>query len=128
MSSLDSYVSVGRSGLPVSPIPHGGMAFGGGAGWGTSVETSEAMLDAYLDAGGNSIDTANVYTEGHSDKVIGDFFVARPDAHERVVLGTKFFCNLIAGDPNAGGAGRRSPPSSSTTRSRSASWKPSSCR
>jgi aryl-alcohol dehydrogenase-like predicted oxidoreductase len=107
MTSLDSYITLGRSGLRVSPLTLGTMTFGEDWGWGASPETSEAILAEYLDRGGNVVDTANVYTNGHSEKIVGDFFAARPGLRDRVVLSTKFFGNLHPGDPNGGGAGRK---------------------
>jgi aryl-alcohol dehydrogenase-like predicted oxidoreductase len=107
MTSLDSYITLGRSGLRVSPLSLGTMTFGEDDGWGASPETSEAILAEYLDRGGNVVDTANIYTNGHSEKIIGDFFAARPGLRERVVLSTKFFASLYPGDPNGGGAGRK---------------------
>lgn len=106
---LDHYVSLGQSGLRVSPFALGAMTFGedpGGAG--CSVEESEKILATYLDLGGNFIDTANFYTNGHSEKILGDFFTSRPGRREHVVLASKFFANLFPGDPNGGGAGRSS--------------------
>jgi aryl-alcohol dehydrogenase-like predicted oxidoreductase len=106
---LDHYLTLGRSGLRVSPFALGAMTFGedpGGAG--CSVEESEKILATYLDRGGNFIDTANFYTNGHSEKILGDFFAARPGSREHVVLASKFFFNMFPGDPNGGGAGRRS--------------------
>jgi aryl-alcohol dehydrogenase-like predicted oxidoreductase len=107
MTTLDSYVTLGRSGLRVSPLSLGTMTFGEDGGWGATPETSEAILAEYLDHGGNVVDTANTYTNGHSEKIIGDFFAARPGLRERVVLSTKFFATLHPGDPNGGGAGRK---------------------
>jgi aryl-alcohol dehydrogenase-like predicted oxidoreductase len=107
MTSLDSYITLGRSGLRVSPLSLGTMTFGEDNGWGASPETSEAMLAEYLDRGGNVVDTANIYTNGHSEKIVGDFFSARPGRRQHVVLSTKFFANLHPGDPNGGGAGRK---------------------
>jgi aryl-alcohol dehydrogenase-like predicted oxidoreductase len=107
MPSLDSYITVGSSGLRVSPISLGTMTFGEDTGWGASPETSEAILAEYLDRGGNVVDTANIYTNGHSEKIIGEFFACRPGRRERVVLSTKFFANLYPGDPNGGGGGRK---------------------
>nr|WP_296070692.1 aldo/keto reductase [uncultured Actinoplanes sp.] len=104
---LDSFVTLGRSGLRISPYTLGAMTFGEDSGWGASVEDSEAMLSEYLDRGGNAIDTANIYTNGHSEKIIGDYLAARPGLRDRVVLGSKFFGNLFPGDPNGGGAGRK---------------------
>jgi aryl-alcohol dehydrogenase-like predicted oxidoreductase len=86
----NAYVTVGRSGLRVSPFTLGTMTFGEDAGWGASPAEAAAILAAYLDRGGNSIDTANIYTGGHSEKIIGDWFAAHPDRRDRVVLGTKF--------------------------------------
>lgn len=114
---LDHYVTLGRSGLRVSPFALGTQTFGqdpGGSGSqdlvgaGCSVEESEKILGAYLDRGGNFVDTANFYTNGHSEKILGDFFSARPGLRERVVLASKFFGNMFPGDPNGGGAGRKS--------------------
>jgi aryl-alcohol dehydrogenase-like predicted oxidoreductase len=107
MTSLDSYVTLGRSGLRVSPLTLGTMTFGEDWGWGADPETSEAILTEYLDRGGNVIDTANIYTNGHSEKIVGDYFAARPGLRDRVVLSTKFFANLHPGDPNGGGGGRK---------------------
>jgi aryl-alcohol dehydrogenase-like predicted oxidoreductase len=107
MITLDSYITLGRSGLRVSPLTLGTMTFGEDWGWGASPETSQAILAEYLDRGGNVIDTANVYTNGHSEKIVGDFFAARPGLRERVVLSTKFFGNLYPGDPNGGGSSRK---------------------
>lgn len=106
---LNSYVTLGRSGLRVSPFCLGAMTFGEdlGGNVGASVEQSEAILARYLELGGNFIDTANAYTFGHSEKIIGDFFQQGKGKRDRVVLATKFFMNLFAGDPNGGGAGRK---------------------
>ncbi|MEU4091727.1 aldo/keto reductase [Streptomyces sp. NPDC026673] len=105
--SLDSYVTLGRSGLRVSPFTLGTMTFGEDHGWGSSPEESGNILAAYLDRGGNSIDTANIYTNGHSEKIIGDYFAGRSALRDRVVIGTKFFGNLYENDPNGGGPGRK---------------------
>jgi aryl-alcohol dehydrogenase-like predicted oxidoreductase len=107
MTTLGSYITLGRSGLRVSPLTLGTMTFGEDWGWGASPETSEAILAEYLDRGGNVVDTANVYTNGHSEKIIGDFFAARPGLREHIVLSTKFFGNLHPGDPNGGGSSRK---------------------
>ncbi|MEV4624916.1 aldo/keto reductase [Micromonospora sp. NPDC049523] len=105
--ALDSYLTLGRSGLRVSPFCLGAMNFGEEGGWGCGVEESERILQSYLDRGGNFVDTANFYTNGHSEKILGDFFAARPGLRDRVVLATKFFGNMYPGDPNGGGAGRK---------------------
>jgi aryl-alcohol dehydrogenase-like predicted oxidoreductase len=105
--SLNSFITLGRSGLRVSPFCLGSMTFGEDLGWGASVADSEAMIAAYLERGGNFIDTANIYTTGHSEKIIGDFFAQKKGSRDRVVIGTKFYCSLFEGDPNGGGAGRK---------------------
>ncbi len=108
---VNSYVTLGRSGLRVSPCCLGTMTFGedygSGSGFGASVEESEAILACYLERGGNFLDTANGYTSGHSEKIIGDFFRQGKGQRDRVVIATKFFMNLFAGDPNGGGGGRK---------------------
>lgn len=105
--SLTNYVTLGRSGLRVSPFTLGTMTFGEDLGWGSSPAESTAILAAYLDQGGNSIDTANVYTNGHAEVIIGEYLASRPSLRDRIVLGTKFFWNLRLGDPNGGGPGRK---------------------
>ena len=69
---LDYYITLGRSGLRVSPLCLGTMTFGDEDGWGSSVKDSEAILDRFLERGGNFIDTANVYVKGRSEKILGD--------------------------------------------------------
>ncbi|MFI5910615.1 aldo/keto reductase [Dactylosporangium sp. NPDC051541] len=104
---LDHFVTLGRSGLRVSPLALGAMTFGEDPGAaGCSVEESEKILTAYLEQGGNFVDTANFYTNGHSERILGDYFAARPGERDRVVLASKFFTNMHPGNPNAGGAGR----------------------
>ena len=106
---LDHYVTLGRSGLRVSPLALGAMTFGTDPGSsGCDVDEAEKMLDTYLDRGGNFIDTANFYSNGHSEKILGDYFAARPGRRQHVVLASKFFGNMFPGDPNGGGAGRAS--------------------
>lgn len=105
--SLDHYVTLGRSGLRVSPLCLGAMTFGEDLGWGTSVQDSNSIIDAYLARGGNFIDTANVYTHGHSEKIIGDHLGKTRSRRDRVVLATKFFGGMFPGDPNSGGANRK---------------------
>jgi aryl-alcohol dehydrogenase-like predicted oxidoreductase len=107
MTALDSYITLGRSGLRVSPYCLGTMTFGEDHGWGAPVAESETMLDTYLDRGGNFVDTANVYTGGHSEEILGDALTARPGARDRIVLASKFFANLEPGNPNGGGTGRK---------------------
>jgi aryl-alcohol dehydrogenase-like predicted oxidoreductase len=105
--SLTDYVTLGRSGLRVSPLCLGTMTFGEEWGWGCDVATSEKLLATYLDRGGNFIDTANIYTKGHSEKIIGDWFQKNKGRRDRTVLATKFMSAMHLGDPNSGGAGRK---------------------
>jgi aryl-alcohol dehydrogenase-like predicted oxidoreductase len=104
---LTNYVTLGRSGLRVSPFCLGTMTFGDDWGWGSSVAESEAILVRFVELGGNFIDTANVYTRGHSEKIIGDVIGRDRARRDRLVIATKFFGNLYPGDPNGGGAGRK---------------------
>jgi hypothetical protein len=67
---LNHYVTLGQSGLRVSPLCLGAMTFGEDWGWGSSVKDSESILDRFVEHGGNFIDTANIYTKGHSEKII----------------------------------------------------------
>ncbi|EYF03523.1 aldo/keto reductase [Chondromyces apiculatus] len=104
---LNHYVTLGRSGLRVSPLCLGAMTFGEDLGWGSSVKDSEAILARFMERGGNFIDTANAYTKGHSEKIIGDYLGKDRARRDRAVIATKFFGNLYPGDPNGGGAGRK---------------------
>ena len=106
--SLNQYVTLGRSGLRVSPLCLGAMTFGEDLGWGSSVEESQQIIDRYIDLGGNFIDTANFYTRSHSEKIIGDHIGRHPARRDRLAIATKFSGNLYPGDPNGGGSGRKS--------------------
>jgi len=106
--SLDHYVTLGSSGLRVSPLCLGTMTFGEDWGWGSSVAGAGAILTRYIERGGNFIDTANMYTKGHSEKIIGDYVRAHGTRRDQLVIATKFFANLYPSDPNAGGASRKS--------------------
>jgi aryl-alcohol dehydrogenase-like predicted oxidoreductase len=106
--SLDHYVTLGRSGLRVSPLCLGAMTFGEDLGWGSSVEESQSIIDRFVELGGNFIDTANFYTKSHSEKIIGDHVGRHPARRDRLVIATKFSGNLYPGDPNGGGSGRKS--------------------
>ena len=105
---LDHYVTLGRSGLRVSPLCLGAMTFGEDLGWGSSVEESQRIIDRYVELGGNFIDTANFYTKSHSEKILGDHVGRDRARRDRLVLATKFSGNLYPGDPNGGGSGRKS--------------------
>lgn len=104
--SFHEYTTVGRSGLQVSPLSLGTMTFGGTTGWGTDEPTSRAIFDRYVELGGNFIDTADGYTDGKSEELVGKF-VADRSLRNRLVLATKFTFNAQSGNPNAGGNGRK---------------------
>jgi aryl-alcohol dehydrogenase-like predicted oxidoreductase len=83
------------------------MTFGEDWTWGSSVQESEAILMRFVELGGNFLDTANVYTKGHSEKIIGDAIGRHSSTRDRMVIATKFFGNLYPDNPNGGGAGRK---------------------
>ncbi len=103
--SLDSYRLLGRSGLRVSPLSLGAMTFGTDWGWGSDRDEARRIFDAYVDRGGNFIDTANQYTNGSSEALVGEFAAER---RERLVLATKYTLTTRPGDPNSGGNHRKS--------------------
>jgi aryl-alcohol dehydrogenase-like predicted oxidoreductase len=103
--ALDRYRLLGRSALRVSPLCLGTMTFGTEWGWGADSSVSRAQLDLYAERGGNFIDTANVYTSGTSESLLGEFLEGRRD---RFVLATKYTSNMRERDPNAGGNHRKS--------------------
>lgn len=99
------YKLLGKSGLRVSELCLGTMTFGEEFGWGASYEESRKIFDAFMDAGGNFIDTANeIYTGGTSEKYLGEFIAAD---RERVVLATKYTDSLPTTDPNRAGNQRK---------------------
>ena len=113
--SLNAYRTLGRSGLVVSPVALGTMTFGPGS-WGADEATSRAIFDAYRAAGGNFVDTADIYSGGESERLVGQF-IRETGARDEIVLATKFAFNGSAsplaasqgsgGNPNAGGAGAK---------------------
>jgi aryl-alcohol dehydrogenase-like predicted oxidoreductase len=105
---LNHYVTLGRSGLRVSPFCLGAMTFGEEWGFGSDERVSTQVIDYYLEQGGNFIDTANLYTKGHSERILGDYFKRHSGKRDRIVLATKFSANMFPGDPNGGGANRKS--------------------
>ncbi|MGH8146671.1 MAG: aldo/keto reductase [Rhodanobacteraceae bacterium] len=104
--SLDHYYTLGRSGLRISRLALGTMTFGDNWGWGANEDVSRGMFDRYLEAGGNFIDTADGYTGGHSEELVGKF-VADAGVRDRVVIAAKYSYNNEPGNPNAGGNGRK---------------------
>lgn len=104
--SLTAFRTLGRSGLIVSPIALGTMTFGNSR-WGSADEISESIFHAYIEAGGNFIDTADVYAKGRSEELIGGYVRDR-NLRDQLVLATKFsFHSGEPGNPNAGGNGRK---------------------
>ncbi len=103
---LHDYVTLGRSGLRVSPVGLGTMTFGNDSGWGAEEGTARALFERYLDAGGNFFDSADLYSGGKSEALLGKFVKER-GARERAVIATKFTFNAEPGNPNAGGNGRK---------------------
>ncbi len=99
------YKLLGKSGLRVSELCLGTMTFGEEWGWGSSKEESRKVYDAFLEAGGNFIDTANVYTNGTSERLLGEFMAGH---RERIVLATKYTNAGPGNDPNAAGNHRKS--------------------
>ena len=98
------YKLLGNSGLRVSELCLGTMTFGEEWGWGSSKDQSRDILGAFFEAGGNFIDTANVYTNGTSELLLGEFLKAERD---RAVLATKYTNAMPGTDPNAGGNQRK---------------------
>lgn len=98
------YKLLGRSGLRVSELALGTMTFGSEWGWGASREESRRMFDAFARAGGNFIDTANRYTEGTSEKYVGEFISADRD---HWVVATKYTLWTRRDDPNFSGNHRK---------------------
>jgi aryl-alcohol dehydrogenase-like predicted oxidoreductase len=100
------YSILGRSGLRVSQLCLGTMTFGPGADWSRSEAEARAVFDAYVEGGGNFIDTANIYTGGESERIVGHLVA---EDRERFVVSTKY-ANAVPGkgDPNAAGMHRKS--------------------
>jgi aryl-alcohol dehydrogenase-like predicted oxidoreductase len=98
------YTLLGRSGLRVSELALGTMTFGETWGWGASKDESRAIYEAFVEAGGNFVDTACNYTDGESERIVGELV---RDHRERVVLATKYTLTGRRDDPNAGGNQRK---------------------
>lgn len=102
---MTDYRTLGRSGLAVSPLALGTMTFGAGR-WGADEAGSRAIFDAYADMGGNFIDTADVYSGGESEAMIGRFLRER-GGRDRMVIATKSGFTRGEGNPLAGGNSAR---------------------
>src|ERR1700676_5199590 len=98
------YRLLGKSGLRVSEAALGTMTFGDEWGWGSPKAEAQKVYETYREAGGNFIDTANFYTNGASEKFVGEFI--RGD-RQSVVLATKYSNAVPGNDPNAAGKNRK---------------------
>jgi aryl-alcohol dehydrogenase-like predicted oxidoreductase len=98
------YKLLGKSGLRVSELCLGAMTFGEEWGWGAAIEESRKIFAAFVEAGGNFIDTADLYTGGTSEKFVGEFIASD---RERFVLATKYANSGPGTDPNAAGNQRK---------------------
>jgi len=98
------YKLLGKSGLRVSELCLGAMTFGQDWGFGEDKAECRQVFDAFAQAGGNFIDTANRYTEGTSERFVGEFVAS---ARERFVVATKYTLCTNPNDPNAGGTHRK---------------------
>src|ERR1700694_145744 len=98
------YKLLGKSGVRISEVALGTMTFGEDWGWGASPDVCATMLGLFADAGGNVIDTADVYTNGTSETILGDLLKGRRD---RFVLATKFTNQTDPSDPNSAGNHRK---------------------
>lgn len=103
--TLSAYRTLGRSGLVISPLTLGTMTFGTQR-WGSGEDVSRAVFDTYVEAGGNSVDTADIYSGGRSEEMVGGFIADRK-LGDRIVLATKSGFNSEAGNPGAGGNGAK---------------------
>lgn len=100
LNALDHYRLLGRSGMRVSPLSLGTMTFGSDWGWGSDEAEARQIFDTYVDHGGNFIDTAVNYTNGASERILGQFLKHKRD---RLVVATKYTMARDPGDPNSGG-------------------------
>jgi aryl-alcohol dehydrogenase-like predicted oxidoreductase len=99
------YRLLGKSGLRVSEAALGTMTFGDEWGWGSPKAEAQKVYETYREAGGNFIDTANFYTNGTSERFMGEF----SQGHRKsVVLATKYSNAAPGNDPNAAGNHRKS--------------------
>ena len=98
------YKLLGASGLRVSELALGTMTFGETWGWGASKDESRKIFEAFAEAGGNFVDTANNYTDGTSEEYVGDLVASE---REHFVIATKYTLSTRRDDPNAGGNHRK---------------------
>lgn len=105
-AKLTDYITLGRSGLRVSPLCLGTMTFGTGRGWGAPEDEARAMFTRFIEAGGNFFDTADAYTDGDSETMLGKF-VKDVGNRDHVVISTKYSITTSQTNPNGGGNGRK---------------------
>jgi aryl-alcohol dehydrogenase-like predicted oxidoreductase len=98
------YKILGKSGMKVSELCLGTMTFGTEWNWGSSKDESRKVFDRFVEAGGNFFDTANFYTKGTSEKMLGEFIASQ---RERFVIASKYTLSTNPQDPNAGGNHRK---------------------
>jgi aryl-alcohol dehydrogenase-like predicted oxidoreductase len=106
MTHDTTYYTLGRSGLRVSRLALGAMTFGTEWGWGSDKAAARAIFDAYVERGGNFVDTADVYTNGTSETWLGEL-VRESGLRDRLVVASKYGFNLGERNANAGGNGRK---------------------
>ncbi|MBV8894361.1 MAG: aldo/keto reductase [Acidobacteria bacterium] len=99
------YRLLGNIGLRVSEAALGAMTFGGDWGWGAAKDETRKVYDSYREAGGNFVDTANVYTNGSRERLVGEFI---KDHRQSIVVSTKYSNAMPGSDPNAAGNHRKS--------------------
>ena len=99
------YRLLGRSGLRVAEVALGTMTFGEDWGWGAPEDECGRIFTRYVEAGGNFVDTANNYTDGASERIVGELVAGDRD---RWVVATKYTLTSDRSDPNAGGNYRKS--------------------
>lgn len=95
---------LGQSGLKVSELCLGTMTFGTETAIGSEEDECRRVFDAYLEAGGNFIDTANIYTFGTSERMLGRFIAGQ---RASLVIATKYAMNTDLKNPNSGGNSRK---------------------
>lgn len=103
-----NYKTLGKSGLRVSPVCLGTMTFGEEWGYGCTPAEAEKILNYFTEVGGNFIDTANVYNNGHAEKIIGDWIVKQPSRRSELVVGSKFSLSGDVQNSNGGGTSAKS--------------------
>jgi aryl-alcohol dehydrogenase-like predicted oxidoreductase len=98
------YRLLGNSGLRVSEVALGTMTFGDDWGWGAAKDEARGIYDAFREAGGNFIDSANIYTNGTSESFLGEFMER---SRQSIVIATKYTNSFPGKDPNAAGNQRK---------------------